>query len=773
MSRSDRQRIEQLREEINRHNFLYHVEARPQISDREFDGLLRELIALEEKHPELRTDDSPTQRIGGEPIDGFATVEHSVRMMSIDNTYNESELRAFDERVRKGLDGAKPRYVLEPKVDGVAVSLRYEGSKLTVAATRGDGRRGDDITANAKTVRAIPLVLRSDRAAGSHPRILEVRGEIYMDNVTFQKINLAQQAAGEEAFANPRNFTAGTLKQLDPKVTASRNLRFVAHGHGLIEPPLKGDSYFDLLRQLKGWGLPIGEHVTVANDVESAIAAIEKFAQIRGTLAYQTDGMVVKVDSFAQRRQLGETSKAPRWVIAYKYPAERAQTVLENVDWQVGKGGTLTPVARLKPVFVAGTTVSNASLHNIEQIQERDIHIGDTVVIEKAGEIIPQVVQVVPEKRPKGAKKVVAPKKCPSCGAAVEKEADSPFIRCHNAACLAQLRERLGAYVARSHMYVEGIGERIIDQLVATGKLNTFADLYKLERYDIANLESESERDGKVIKRRVGDLVATKIVQNIASTRELGLDRLLAALSIPHVGTTVGADLARWAGSLDRLLAASEDDILVGLAGTDSPLKLKARLHTKARALFNAARGVTGELFDRRRTLDQDAPSASFLADRVKAKPQREALLKRYRTMGELRAASSEELFNTMYQQGQIARSIASFFHSPSGNQIVKALQSVGINPVAAKPSKRADLPLIGLSVVVTGSLEHFSRHEIEELIVSLGGRATGSVSKSTSFVLAGADAGSKLEKANKLGVAVIDEGEFLKRVGMHVPNKS
>lgn len=671
-------RIATLREQLEHHNHLYHVEAKPQISDQEFDRLMRELIDLEALHPELQTPDSPSVRVGGAPIDAFKSVTHAVRMMSIDNTYDEPELRAFDTRVKKGLGDQPPHYVLEPKVDGVAVSLRYEGGRLVLAATRGDGYRGDDITVNVRTIRSIPLKLRE---ADSAPEILEVRGEIFMNNDTFQTINKAREEAGEETFANPRNFTAGTLKQLDPKVTASRKLRFVAHGLGQVEP-LLWQSYWDALQQLKKFGLPVGEHVQRCESIDEAIAAIELFANLRGKLAYQTDGMVMKVDRFAQRRTLGETSKAPRWVIAFKYPAEQVQTALNAVDWQVGKAGTLTPVARLTPVFVAGTTVSNATLHNIEQIQRLDLHLGDTVVVEKAGEIIPQVVQVVLEKRPKGAKAIVAPKSCPSCNSPVEKEPDTPYTRCVNPACPAQLRERVLWFVARGQMYVEGLGESIVDQLIAAGKLKTFADLYKLSEEDIANLTSEGEQGGKKVVRRTGEKTAAKVVANIAGTKSLGLDRLLAGMGIRHVGTGVGRALAKHYGSLDAISAATQEQL-----------------------------------------------------------------------------AEVEDVGDV------IAESVCEYFHNPAGIASIEALKAVGVNPQQDVTRDQSNLPLAGKSIVVTGTLVKMDRHGIEELIVTLGGKASGSVSKKTAFVIAGEAAGSKLDKAKTLGVEVISEEEFLKRV--------
>lgn len=670
---ADAKRIEQLRAELDHHNYLYFIEGKPKISDQQFDRLMRELIDLEAKHPELVTADSPSKRVGGKPIDGFKTVEHAVRMMSIDNTYDESEVRAFDERVRKALDGEKPRYVMEPKVDGVACSARYEDGQLVLVATRGDGRRGDDITNNARTIRSLPLKLASrDGKSNAVPRILEVRGEIYMPNSEFQRINQELTEAGDEPLKNPRNATTGTLKSLDPNFAAARRLRFVAHGLGQVEP-LPCDSYFDCMGILNKLGIPIGEPLATADSIEGVIEAIESFAKIRGTLAYQTDGMVVKLDSFAQRKVLGETSKAPRWVIAYKYPAEQMPTVLLNVEWQVGKGGTLTPVARLQPVFVAGTTVSNASLHNIEQIEQKDIHIGDTVVIEKAGEIIPQVVQVDLTKRPKDAKKIVAPKKCPSCGADVEKEVDTPYIRCVNPSCPAQLKERLRWFCGRNQMDVGRLGESLIDQLVDAGLVKTFADIYRLTKEQLMDLE------------RMGDKSAKNVIDSIQSSRDRGLDRLLAGIGIRHVGNRVAYVLASHFGSLDAIGAATCDE------------------------------------------------------------------LNEVNEIGEV-----------------IADSVHDFFHNEAGQMTIRELKAVGIDPKFAKPQAAGGgaLALEGKTVVVTGTMEKLDRKEIEELIVQLGGKASGSVSKKTSFVVAGDGAGSKLDKAKELGVEVISESEFLKRVG-------
>src|SRR5688572_2946961 len=438
MAQSAAQRIQKLRDEINRHDHLYHVEARPAISDREYDRLMAELIELERASPDLITPESPTQRVGGDVQTELKPVRHAVPMMSIDNTYNEAEVRAFDERVRKALNGEPFAYVLEPKIDGTAVSLRYEAGKLVLAATRGRGNVGEDITVNARTIKSVPLTLKRD--GKSLPRILEVRGEVYMDNEDFQRVNKEIEADGEEPYANPRNLTSGTLRRLDPKIVAKRRLRFLAHGLGQVEP-MPATSYWEWTKLLRAWGLPLPKEVWHVKDVDEAIKCIHEFEKKRPKLPYMTDGMVMKVDDFKQRDRLGATSKSPRWVIAYKYETEQQPTVLKGVEWQVGKGGNLTPVGRLEPVFVGGVTVSNVSLHNIDQIRRLDLHLGDTIVIERAGEVIPYVVEAVPEKRPKNAEAIEPPKKCPSCGARVEKEEDTPYIRCVNPACPAQLKE--------------------------------------------------------------------------------------------------------------------------------------------------------------------------------------------------------------------------------------------------------------------------------------------------------------------------------------------
>lgn len=664
--------LQHLRDELNRHNRLYYVESRPEISDQQYDALMRELIDLEQKHPELITPDSPSQRVGGEPIEGFKSITHAVRMMSIDNTYNEGELRAFDERVRKalgltgeGLFTSQLAYVLEPKIDGTAVNLRYENSLLVQAATRGNGTVGDEITANVRTIHSVPLKLHGKKI----PPVLEVRGEIFMNNADFQKINAEREKLGEEIYKNPRNLTSGTLKLLDSRIVAQRNLRFIAHGIGQVEP-MPADTYWEWIQFLHQWGLPTTDHSSLCKGIDQVIQGIEKFADVRGQLPYQTDGMVVKVDSLAFRDSLGATSKSPRWVIAYKYAAEQMQTKLLGVRWQVGKGGTLTPVADLQPVFIAGSTVQRASLHNIDQIRAKDIRVGDTVVVEKAGEVIPYVVQVVLSKRPAGVHEIHPPKLCPSCRAPVEREADTPYIRCVNPACPDQFKERLRWFCGRNQMDIEEIGEKLIDQLVDQGLVKTFADLYTLKKEDLLNLD------------RMGEKSAQNILDAIQQSKSRALDKLLAGIGIPHVGNRVAYVVSSNFGSLDAIAQASLENL------------------------------------------------------------------------------------SAIHEIGPvIADSVHDFFHNPAGTATIAALQRVGINPTMQVVSSEG-LPLSGKSIVVTGTLPTLKRHEIEQMIVQNGGKSSGSVSKKTAFVVAGEDAGSKLTKAHDLGVEVIDEQEFLRRIG-------
>ena len=538
------ERIEQLRKEIRRHDRLYYVEARPEISDREYDKLLAELGELEQQHPELVTPDSPTQRVGGEPIAGFAKVTHEPRMLSIDNTYNEDEVREFDKRVRKALGAAMPSYLCDPKIDGVAVSLRYEGGRLALAATRGDGRQGDDITANARTIKSIPLQLGGD----GWPDVLEIRGEVYWPLGAFTAANRKRVEQGEEPFANPRNGAAGTLKQLDPRRVAERKLAFLAHGFGETSGRLGGTAK-GVTDRLAAWGVPFSRYTRVCEDIDEVLAFVQEWITRRAEADYATDGVVIKVDQLDLRDELGSTSKYPRWCIAYKYEAERAATVLREISFQVGRLGTITPVAHFDPVQLSGTTVSNASLHNFDQVQRLDVREGDTILVEKAGEIIPQVVQVDFAKRPADAPPLQPPAHCPACRGEAIRDEGGVYLRCINPECPAQLRERLTFFAGRNQMDIETLGPAVVDQLVERRLVQHFADLYALTAEQFEKLD------------RFGEKSSQKLVTAIEASKDRGLARVLAALGIRHIGQRASEVLAGHFGHVDAIAAASAEEL--------------------------------------------------------------------------------------------------------------------------------------------------------------------------------------------------------------------
>jgi DNA ligase (NAD+) len=657
--------LESLRAEIDKHNRLYYVDAAPVISDRDYDRLMDRLEAIEAKHPDLVTPESPTQRVGGQPLAEFATVTHAVPMLSIENTYNYDEVKEWDARVRKGLNpGETVRYAVELKVDGVAVSLRYEAGKFTLGATRGDGYQGDDITSNLRTVRGIPMSL-----AEPSPELLEVRGEVYMTNAELIRLNEIRVANEEVPFANPRNSTAGSLKLLDSKLCAQRRLKFVAHGLGETRG-ISAASYSEILGLLKEMGLPISPYNALFETIDEVIDHATRWQTLRNELDFQTDGLVVKVDDLRQRERLGTRSKSPRWVIAYKYAAEQAVTKVLNIGVQVGKTGKLTPVADLLPVVLAGTTVKRASLHNADEIARKDVRIGDTVVIQKAGEIIPQVVRVEVEARD-GSEVIYAfPTTCPSCGASVEREPDGVDFRCSNrpSRCPEQLKESIRWFAHRDAMDVEGLGAKLIDQLVDKKFVASLADLYRLDPSTLANLD------------RMGKKSAENIVQALESSKTRPLDRFLKGLTIRHVGT----------------------------------------------------RGA-------------------------------EVLAERFGTLEAIQSASLTELEAVPEIGSVVAASVFDFFQDEANRALLDDLKAIGVAPAAVVPmtTTSGHLPLAGKTIVLTGTLPTRTRPEAEALIKKLGGKVTGSVSKSTSMVLAGADAGSKLEKARSLKIPVIDEAEL------------
>ena len=531
-------------EEIEKHNRLYYQEAKPEISDKEYDKLLKELVDLEKKHPELANANSPTQRVGGAPIDGFVTLKHRLPMLSIDNTYSPSELKEFDKKVCKGLGKDKPSYMVELKIDGVAISLIYENGILTAGVTRGDGEKGDDVTQNLKTVGGVPLKLNTKKP----PALLEVRGEVYMARANFARLNEQRVKEGLDKFANPRNSTAGSLKLLDPKLCAARKLSLFAYAIGAMEG-IQVKSQTETLKLLHDFGFPVNSNATQLDSIEEVVAHCESWNDKRHDLPYDTDGMVIKVNDLAQREKLGITTKSPRWVVAYKFAAEQALTRLLNIELQVGRQGTLTPVAHLDPVQLAGTTVARASLHNDDNLKTKDIRVGDMVVVEKAGEIIPYIVRSEPSLRTGKEKPFVFPKVCPVCGADVVKDAKGAFYRCTGTDCVAQLKRRVRSYAARNAMDIENLGEEIIEQLVDTGLVKTLADIYKLGLNQLANLE------------RMGEQSSRNLLDGIAASKSRGLARLLTGLGLRHVGENVADVLARKFISMKAFSQANEEEL--------------------------------------------------------------------------------------------------------------------------------------------------------------------------------------------------------------------
>ena len=661
MAKDAKKRIERLRNEIRRHDYLYYVLNQPQISDRQYDKLFAELKALEQANPELVTPDSPTQRVSGRPLEGFAPVRHTIPMLSMDNTYSADELRAFDERIHKQLGGEDYDYVVELKFDGLAVSLRYEDGRLVTAATRGDGEVGDDVTANVRTIKAVPLALLD---GGGIQGILEVRGEVYMPTKSFIELNKQRSKTGEPVFANPRNAAAGSLKLLDARITAARNLSFFAYAAGEVSEPL-AQTHYETLQKFKQFGLPVNSHNAKAGDIEQVIDICFSWSEKRLTLDYKTDGMVIKINRFDQRDALGATGRAPRWCISYKFAAERAKTTIESIDVQVGKSGILTPVANLVPVLLAGTTVKRASLHNFDELARLDARCGDTVLIEKAGEIIPQVVEVEKELRPAGAVPFKVPAKCPNCGSAVAKDKEGVYIRCVNPDCLGQLKERLRYFAGRDQMDIEHLGPALIEQLVESGLVKNFADLYKLQKSDLMTLE------------RMGEKSADNVIAAIEKSKARPLWRLVAGLGIRHIGGQSADILAEHFGSLDALMAADIEAL---------------------------------------QTVEQIGP--------------------------------------------KIAESVYEYFRNPANRAVIEGLLTAGVRPEQPKKVRRAG-ELAGKTIVVTGTLEKFTRPQIEQAIKQAGGKPASSVSKKTDFVLAGKEPGSKLDRARQLGVKVIDEKQF------------
>ncbi|MDX2186761.1 MAG: NAD-dependent DNA ligase LigA [Opitutaceae bacterium] len=670
-------RVLQLRAEIARMDELYYRQARPAISDFEYDRLKRELLDLEQAHPELATPDSVSQAIGDDRSEGFEPYRHRERMMSLDNTYSVEELRAFDERLRSMLGRTVLDYVVEPKVDGLAISLTYEKGRFVRGATRGNGEQGDDVTANLLTIASLPKKLKESPGAPI-PDSVEIRGEVYLTHAEFERINALRAEAGEPLYANPRNLAAGTLKQLDPREVASRNLQVVLYGVAAVEPAsARPQTQEDCHRFVRAWGLPTVERYWRVTGPDEVWTAIEELDQMRAGFAYATDGAVVKLNSLALQREAGATSKAPRWAMAYKFAAETAETRLLAITIQVGRTGVLTPVAELEPVQLAGTTVARATLHNQDEIARKDIRVGDTVVVEKAGEIIPAVLRVVAERRTPQCVPFVFPNTCPDCGTPVVRTEGEVAVRCPNFECPVQVRRRVRHFASKQAVDIEGLGEAMVDTLVGKGWIRSVPDVYRLKRDELLSL-------GKSVAKSTDNLLAA-----IEASKTADLWRFIHGLGIPHVGVAAAKDLARHFGSLDSLRSARIED---------------------------------------------------FIAEK---------------------RSVIEGIGATM------AEAIVEFFRDPRQTAVVDQLQALGVTPATPKKAAAATSTLLaGKTFVLTGTLPTLSREEATALIESHGGKVSGSVSKKTHYVLAGDEAGSKLEKAKSLGVPVLDEAEFRKLIG-------
>lgn len=654
----------QLAEAIRHHDRLYYVDDAPELSDGAYDALRRELEQLEREFPALQTADSPTQRVGSSVETSFAPVTHAVPMLSLANVFDEAEFREFDARLRKLLDGERPGYLCEPKLDGLAVSLRYEHGLLVRAATRGDGATGEEITPNARTIRNVPLRL----VGAVIPDWIEVRGEVVMTHAQFANLNRRCEAEGRAPFANPRNAAAGSLRQIDARVTAQRPLQFYAYGFGGLSAPV-GESQAEFLQRCREWGFSIAEDIQPAKDADACANVFHNLQQRRVRLPYDIDGLVVKVDAFAPREKAGSVARAPRWAIAWKFAAEQASTVLEAVDWQVGRTGALTPVARLRPVRVGGVVVSNATLHNMDEIRRKDVRVGDTVVVQRAGDVIPEVVKPQPELRPEVAAEVQEPLNCPACGTAVRRIESEAAIRCPaGMGCPAQRVQGLMHFVSRKAMNVDGLGEKLVEILVEKGWVQTPADFFALDTEQLASLE------------RMGAKSAANLVAALEASKSTTLPRFLFSLGIREVGEVTAQRLVDHLHTLDAILDAD----------------------------------VT--------TLEQVPDIGPIVAGHV--------------------------------QQ---------FFAAPENRAQVRALQEAGVRwaDVVAH-SVAEDSPVSGKTVVLTGTLQHFTRDEAKERLQALGAQVTGSVSKKTDLVIAGESAGSKLTKAQSLGVPVWNEAQLV-----------
>ena len=773
-------RLAALRSEIDAHNYRYYVLDEPTIPDAEYDRLFRELQALEAEHPELVTPESPTQRVGGEALAAFGQIRHEIPMLSLGNAFEEQELLDFDRRVREGLDlptgdlfgdGAEVEYSCEPKLDGLAVSLLYENGMLVRGATRGDGTVGEDISANVRTVRNIPLKLHGE----GWPAVLEVRGEIYMPKAGFEALNARQVESGGKPFANPRNAAAGSLRQLDPRITASRPLEFCAYGVGRCEGELP-QTHIEILHALKGWGLPISRELRLARGVNECRAYYDDIGARRDGLAYEIDGVVFKVNAVVQQRELGFRAREPRWAIAHKFPAREELTELLDVEFQVGRTGAITPVARLKPVQVAGVTVSNATLHNMDEVARLGVMIGDTVIVRRAGDVIPQILGVIAERRPTDARPVHVPEQCPVCGSAVERTqlikrgkgresvSEGAVYRCiGRLSCRAQLKQAIIHFVSRRAMDIDGLGDKIVEQLVDRGLVNSPADLYTLAYEQIIVLDG------------FADLSTRNLLAAIDSSRTPTLARFIYALGIPDVGEETAKLLARALGSLARIQEALPEVLTwlpeVGLEVAHEISHFFADDHNRdviARLLEQVRLQGEGDLhaeFTACATLPEllNKLNIPFIAATGAQK-----LADRFGSLEGIISADWLDLRQVDRLTEKAARSLRDFFDQPDNAARARAIEAqlhaFGMHWESER-LHAAGLPLAGQTWVLTGTLESMSRAQGKERLEALGAKVAGSVSAKTTAVVAGPGAGSKLTKANELGVKVLDEAAFLARL--------
>ncbi len=660
---ADSARYAWLKDELASLDHAYYVLDDPKLPDVEYDKLYRELLAIENEHPDWITSDSPSQRVSGQASDLFSEVKHVVPMLSLNNALEDKEAEAFDKRCREGLNLSAVEYAAELKFDGLALSLRYENGLLTQAATRGDGYSGEDVTANIRTIKAIPLKLKG----ASHPQVLDVRGEVFMSHKDFESLNQAAINKSEKTFANPRNAAAGSLRQLDPRITAQRTLSFYAYGIGQCEPSsFIPKTHAQLLDLYASWGLPVCEHRAVVQSIDGLMGFYQSIGALRDQLPYDIDGVVYKVNSRELQEDLGFVSRAPRFAVAHKYPAQEALTTVLGIDVQVGRTGAITPVARLSPVVVGGVTVTNATLHNEDEVRRKDVHIGDTVVVRRAGDVIPEVVSAIKEKRPSSAIAFVMPTSCPICGSHIEKPEEEAVARCSGGLfCPAQRKQALLHFAHRRAMDIDGLGEKIVDQLVDLSIVRTPADLYRLGLMALANLD------------RMGEKSAENLLQSIEKSRKNTLARFIFALGIRHVGESTAKDLAKYFGHIDKLMVTNEEELL------------------------------------------------------------------QVNDVGPV-----------------VAKSLLSFFSEAHNREVVEQLLASGIELEVEASTINPEL--VGKTFVLTGTLPTMSRDEAKTLLEKAGAKVAGSVSAKTHYVVAGADAGSKLEKAQELGVAVIDEAQML-----------